>query len=74
MLTGNPGKRPLNGDEPRPEANIPECPPELGPVARAEWDRLVGELAAFERRIERSRNPGLRLVRIGQARRTRHRS
>jgi len=47
MLTGNPGKRPLNQDEPRPEANIPECPPELGPVARAEWDRLVGELAAL---------------------------
>ena len=47
MLTGNPGKRPLNQDEPRPEANIPECPPELGPVARAEWDRLVVELAAL---------------------------
>jgi P27 family predicted phage terminase small subunit len=47
MLTGNPGKRPLNGDEPRPEAAIPECPPELGPVARKEWDRLVGELCAL---------------------------
>lgn len=47
MLSGNPGKRPLNQDEPRPDANIPECPPELGPVARAEWDRLVGELAAL---------------------------
>jgi P27 family predicted phage terminase small subunit len=47
MLTGNPGKRPLNEDEPRPDANIPDCPPELGPVARAEWDRLVGELAAL---------------------------
>ena len=47
MLTGNPGKRPLNDDEPRPEASIPECPPELGPVAREEWDRLVGELAAL---------------------------
>src|SRR4051812_21481007 len=47
MLTGNPGKRPLNGDEPRPDANIPECPPELGPLAKQEWDRLVGELAAL---------------------------
>lgn len=47
MLTGNPGKRPLNEDEPRPDANIPECPPELGPVARSEWDRLVDELAAL---------------------------
>ena len=47
MLTGNPGKRPLNTDEPRPVANIPECPEELGPVARAEWDRLVGELVSL---------------------------
>ena len=47
MLTGNPGKRRLNEDEPRPDANIPECPPELGPVARTEWDRLVDELAVL---------------------------
>jgi P27 family predicted phage terminase small subunit len=47
MLTGNPGKRRLNEDEPRPDPNIPECPPELGPVARAEWDRLVDELAVL---------------------------
>ena len=47
MLTGNPGKRALNGNEPRPEAAIPECPAELGPVARTEWDRLAGELAAL---------------------------
>jgi P27 family predicted phage terminase small subunit len=47
MLTDNPGKRPLNDDEPRPEANIPECPPELSPLARQEWDRLVGELSSL---------------------------
>src|SRR5690349_19276749 len=47
MLTGNPGNRPLHADEPKPEEAIPECPPELGPVARAEWDRLVVELAAL---------------------------
>jgi P27 family predicted phage terminase small subunit len=47
MLTGNPGKRRLNEDEPRPDANIPECPPELGSVARTEWNRLVDELAAL---------------------------
>jgi P27 family predicted phage terminase small subunit len=45
LLTGNPGKRPLNPDEPRPEIAVPECPAELGPVARQEWDRMVGELA-----------------------------
>src|SRR6476659_9708089 len=47
MLTGNPGKRPLNDDEPRPEPNVPACPPELGPVAQKECYRLVGELAAL---------------------------
>jgi P27 family predicted phage terminase small subunit len=47
VLTGNPGKRPLNMDEPRPDAAIPDCPPELGDVAKREWDRLVGELAAL---------------------------
>jgi P27 family predicted phage terminase small subunit len=26
---------------------ILECPPELGPVARQEWDRIVGELTSF---------------------------
>lgn len=48
VLTGNPGKRPLNRDEPRPEPAIPECPPELGPVARREWDRLAGELGKLK--------------------------
>jgi P27 family predicted phage terminase small subunit len=45
VLTGNPGKRPLNAHEPRPEVAIPECPIELGPVARREWERLTAELA-----------------------------
>lgn len=44
VLTGNPGRRPLNPEEPQPEPQIPDCPAELGPVARREWDRLVGEL------------------------------
>jgi P27 family predicted phage terminase small subunit len=47
VLTGNPGKRPLNPNEPRPEALIPDCPIELGPVARREWDRLAGQLMAL---------------------------
>jgi len=44
-ITGNPGKRPLNRNEPVPENAIPECPPELSERARREWDRLVGELS-----------------------------
>src|SRR5436190_10759398 len=47
LLTGNPGKRPLKEDEPRPEPAVPECPPELSPLARQEWDRLTGELDAL---------------------------
>jgi P27 family predicted phage terminase small subunit len=47
VLTGNPGKRPLNATEPRPQAIIPDCPPELGDTARREWNRLVGELVSL---------------------------
>lgn len=48
VLTGNPGKRPLNCDEPQPEAQIPDCPSELGPGAKREWERLVGELGKLK--------------------------
>ncbi|MGO4508004.1 phage terminase small subunit P27 family [Bradyrhizobium sp. 2TAF36] len=44
-LTGNPGKRPLNPHEPRPEPAMPECPPQLSPVAKQEWIRLTAELS-----------------------------
>jgi P27 family predicted phage terminase small subunit len=47
VLTGNPGKRPLNEHEPRPDATVPQCPPELGPAAQREWNRLVTELATL---------------------------
>lgn len=46
-LTGNPGKRPLNKNEPQPEPVVPECPSELSPAAKKEWGRLVGELASL---------------------------
>lgn len=45
ILMGNPGKRRMNENEPKPEISIPDCPVELGPVARQEWDRLVDQLA-----------------------------
>src|SRR5262249_47823821 len=44
-LTGNPGKRPLNPREPRPEPALPDCPPELSSTAQREWARLTGELS-----------------------------
>ena len=46
-LTGNPGKRPLNRYEPRPNPVMPDCPPGLGPAAQREWARLVGELSSL---------------------------
>jgi len=45
VLIGNPGKRPLNSNEPHPEVALPDCPPELGPVARQEWERMTAQLA-----------------------------
>jgi P27 family predicted phage terminase small subunit len=48
LLTGNPGKRPMNQHEPKPEPMVPDCPTELGPVARREWDRLAGELGKLK--------------------------
>jgi P27 family predicted phage terminase small subunit len=48
ILTGNPGKRPLNENEPMPEASIPECPPELGETAKQEWERMVTQLGPLK--------------------------
>lgn len=48
ILTGNPGKRQLNRHEPKLPAVIPECPVELSPAAKKEWDRLVKDLAPLK--------------------------
>jgi P27 family predicted phage terminase small subunit len=48
VITGNPGKRPLNEHEPRPEPQVPPCPLELSPAAQREWHRLVTELGALK--------------------------
>jgi hypothetical protein len=37
LLKGNPGKRPLNPDESRPEPKPPAPADDLGPIARREW-------------------------------------
>lgn len=55
-LTGNPGKRPLNTNEPRPEPKIPDCPAELGPAGRREWDRLAVELGKLRLLTELDRS------------------
>ena len=48
VLAGNPGKRPLNPHEPRPEPVLPDCPDVLSPLARVEWERLSAELAKLD--------------------------
>ena len=44
VLAGNPGKRPLNGEEPQPKRSIPRCPDHLDADAKKEWKRLTKEL------------------------------
>ena len=46
-ITGNPGRRPLNPDEPQPQVVIPPCPAELPPAGKLEWDRLAADLVAL---------------------------
>ena len=40
ILEGNPGKRPLNDKEPKPEKKAPRCPSWLEPEAKKEWRRM----------------------------------
>lgn len=47
ILEGNPGKRPLNLDEPKPRPVTPTCPSWLTGEAKREWKRLVPELEAL---------------------------
>lgn len=47
LVTGNPGKRPLNQKEPRPSAQMPVPPPSLDAVALEEWNSLGPELFAL---------------------------
>lgn len=53
LVTGNPGHRPLNQDEPIPVSGAPEIPVGLSKVAVEEWQRLVGELEG-ELRLSKS--------------------
>lgn len=47
LITGNPGKRKLNKNEPKPTAGIPPVPEHLSNEAKAEWDRIAVELNAI---------------------------
>jgi P27 family predicted phage terminase small subunit len=46
-LEGNPGKRPLNENEPVPGTSRPRCPAHLNIPAQTEWKRIVPQLEAL---------------------------
>jgi P27 family predicted phage terminase small subunit len=47
LVAGNPGKRAINKNEPKPKSDAPECPPQLNEVEREAWVYLVSELGAM---------------------------
>jgi P27 family predicted phage terminase small subunit len=44
LVMGNPGRRPLNENEPQPEVALPAVPTHLSDVAKVEWGRIANEL------------------------------
>lgn len=44
LVTGNPGRRPINRREPRPAAGLPTAPAELAADAKTEWRRVARAL------------------------------
>lgn len=44
IAEGNPGKRALNHNEPKPGPGVPECPAHLHGESRKEWGRIAPEL------------------------------
>jgi P27 family predicted phage terminase small subunit len=60
LVTGNPGRRKLNKNEPMPKRAVPSCPSHVDDVAKVAWGRLsvlldgmgvltVADTYAFER-------------------------
>jgi len=44
LVKGNPGRRPLNENEPLPDLSIPTPPAHLSDEAKVEWGRVVEQL------------------------------
>lgn len=44
VLEGNPGKRSLNRQEPKPEKKAPRCPAWLEDEAKKEWKRMARQM------------------------------
>lgn len=47
LLAGNPGRRPINHNEPQPSADGLACPDWLAPEAKDEWARIVPQMKAL---------------------------
>lgn len=47
LIEGNPGRRAINGREPKPPRDLPTCPSHLSATAKAEWKRLAATLNAI---------------------------
>lgn len=47
VLEGNPGKRPINKNEPKPDKRAPKCPAWLEAEAKKEWRRMSKTLEAI---------------------------
>jgi P27 family predicted phage terminase small subunit len=48
ILEGNPGKRPINGLAPNPDASAPKSPRWMSKEAKREWRRIVPHLARLK--------------------------
>lgn len=46
LIAGNPGRRPLNPAEAKPENTLPPCPEHLSDSAKREWERIAPSLHA----------------------------
>lgn len=44
IIRGNPGRRPLNTEEPQPKKEMPACPEFLDEQEKAKWNELCKEL------------------------------
>jgi P27 family predicted phage terminase small subunit len=44
LISGNPGRRPLNENEPAPRLALPSVPPHLSDEAKVEWGRVANEM------------------------------
>ena len=48
LAANNPGRRPVNKNEFRPVAEIPDCPKHLKGEAKKEWIRITAELGGYQ--------------------------